>query len=208
MTCQTLLWSVWTFWIGRTERALNGTLFVNMLYNLLGANISNDSLIWNGSLPYDSPGAEVGKLTVGKGSILFRPKFWFHTFEQGLYWSQPVSIGDHCSLGFRTVVLGGVSIDDCCLLAAGSVVVKNEVLRNPFAKRKLAKSCDKCGIERWCEEHYDFTETCGKPLAGFPHDEMSESRVGGTTEEEEKPLPAVRFSGFPAVEDSLRAARW
>ena len=181
-----------------------------MLYNLFGANISSDSLIWNGTLPYDSPGAEVGKLTVGKGSVLFRPKFWFHTIEQGLYWSQPVTIGDHCSLGFRTVVLGGVCIDDCCLLAAGSVVVKKEVLRNPFAKRKTIKGCDKCGTERWCEEHheYDFNvaESTNKRL-GFPHDE-SESRVGGTTEEEEEPLPAVRFSGFPAVEDSVRAARW
>lgn len=48
-----------------------------------------------------------------------------HHARGGRWRREPVTIGDGCWIGARTVILGGVTIGDGCVVAAGSLVRKD-----------------------------------------------------------------------------------
>jgi acetyltransferase-like isoleucine patch superfamily enzyme len=66
----------------------------------------------------------IGEFVTVAGS---HSQFWSHGIdvEQCRQTAEPISIGDYCMLGTRIVVLKGVAIGNCCVVAAGSVVTRS-----------------------------------------------------------------------------------
>ena len=75
-----------------------------------------------------------------------------HTFNQERGWhsdrlktGRPINIGSKCFIGTRCIILGGVTIGDCCIISAGSVVTQDvpsghKVYGNPAVCEPLPKA--------------------------------------------------------------------
>lgn len=76
------------------------------------------------------------KVTIGEYTIIGANTLLYdsdgHTFTQERGWNtprlrsgRPISIGNKCFIGTRCIILGGVTIGDCCLISAGTVLTQD-----------------------------------------------------------------------------------
>lgn len=78
----------------------------------------------------------IERVSIGEGCLLSEQVFISdHTHQalpgpvppthQPLVPSGPVSIGRHCFIGIRAVIMGGVTLGDHCIVGANSVVTRS-----------------------------------------------------------------------------------
>ncbi len=101
------------------------TPFANFVYRMLGAKIGKNVQI-NSSYCSDYSLLEVGdNTTIGGHSTVIA-----HSFERGRIILKKVVIGKNVTIGLNSVILPGTIIGDHAVVAAGTVVLKNENIRS------------------------------------------------------------------------------
>ena len=151
---------VWSFFLWAVKLPwcagaffLQGTLFWNVYRRLMGAEIGSNVLLIKNPISADD-----GKLCIGDNSVMFHGFELLHTFEDWLYFSERVRIGNDCVVGLGSVVMAGATLDAHSILAPGSAILKSETLINPKKDRLLDES----------HEVEDPNEARRQKLVGYP----------------------------------------
>jgi hypothetical protein len=109
---------------------------------LLGMKIGKNTLV--GGTIKDPCMTELGdNVTMGEYAVLYAH---IQNMEQETMWIAKVRVGNNCIIGAGAILMPGVTMEDNVILAAGSVVPKNHVLKsgkiyvgNPVKELDVAK---------------------------------------------------------------------
>jgi acetyltransferase-like isoleucine patch superfamily enzyme len=115
----------------------------NWYYKMLGMKIGNNSLV--GGTIIDPCLTEIGNnCTMGLFAVIYGH---MHDYEKGLIIMDKVKIGDNCVIGAGSIIMPGAILKNNVKLATGSVVKKDQVLKDgkvyggiPAKEIKIKKS--------------------------------------------------------------------
>lgn len=115
------------------------------------------------------------RVTVGEHTIIGANTLIYdsdgHTFTPERGWNtprlrsgRPINIGNKCFIGTRCTILGGVTIGDCCVISAGTVLTRDvpsghKAYGNPAIIEPLPKVLGGCGELKEKENSADVTKS-------------------------------------------------
>jgi acetyltransferase-like isoleucine patch superfamily enzyme len=97
----------------------------NFYYRLIGMEIGKNSLV--GGIIKDPGITKFGNnVTMGEYSIIYGH---IHNYKDGKIIIKEVRIGNNCIIGAGSIIMPGSVLEDDVILAAGAVVIKNQILK-------------------------------------------------------------------------------
>lgn len=96
----------------------------HLLHTMLGMKIGKNTYPSNAILSHPYSMITIGNDCIfGSGSVLAP-----HIMESGLLGAQPITVGNHVTIGVNAVILPGVTIGDNSVIAAGAVIPKGTII--------------------------------------------------------------------------------
>lgn len=96
---------------------------MRLIYLGLGAHLGPNT--YSAGVILDPPLVQIGSNTILGFDSLICP----HSVEGRDIYFSPIFIGDNVTVGMRSTVMAGVRIENDCIVAAGSIVIKGSHLR-------------------------------------------------------------------------------